>query len=247
MLREAIDKILNLAQPERWEVDDGRVYTSRPMTEVLKPLLPPIHVQTLTGLAELYELQCDEGTLEGPDEGGLIIHVTGHDRVSVITRGADEWSRRTEYVRAKVPDGVQHFRFGQYLEPDDFIVGLQTLFEAGPKLGDHYRLLKLVSNLSAEAVTIASDDGYSQTVATRQGVVMKAEEKIAPRVKLSPYRTFREIEQPTSEFVLRLKSRQNQTPMVALFEADGGEWMNTAVLSIKKWLGDKLKAADIVA
>jgi hypothetical protein len=57
----------------------------------------------------------------------------------------------------------------------------------------------------------------------RAGVHLKDQEKIQPRVKLAPYRTFPEVKQALSQFVLRARN-QGETIELALFEADGGRW-----------------------
>jgi len=59
---------------------------------------------------------------------------------------------------------------------------------------------------------------------------------IKPRVMLTPYRTFLEVEQPTSEFLLRL----NDEGEVGLFEADGGMWALTAKDRIAAYFEEKL-------
>jgi len=60
-------------------------------------------------------------------------------------------------------------------------------------------------------------------------------------IRLRPYRTFREIEQPASLFVLRLqKGRDGELPRAALFEADGGQWKLEACQAIKHWLDMEL-------
>lgn len=70
-----------------------------------------------------------------------------------------------------------------------------------------------------ESVT-SEDNGITQTVAARQGVSLKSYVSVKPRVKLIPFRTFREVEQPASEFLLRVDSDGE----IGLFEADGGAW-----------------------
>ena len=59
---------------------------------------------------------------------------------------------------------------------------------------------------------------------------------VKPRVPLRPYRTFLEVEQPESEFLLRLDDNGN----VGLFEADGGMWKQTAKASITAYFEEKL-------
>ena len=71
-------------------------------------------------------------------------------------------------------------------------------------------------------------------------------ESIEPRVALRPYRTFLEVEQPESEFLLWLDDNGN----VGLFEADGGMWRQTAKASILAYfearLSDEIKAGKVV-
>ena len=73
-------------------------------------------------------------------------------------------------------------------------------------------------------------------VEARQGVSLKALVQVKPRVALRPFRTFLEVEQPESEFLLRLDDDGN----VGLFEADGGMWQQTAKASITAYFEDKL-------
>ena len=66
-----------------------------------------------------------------------------------------------------------------------------------------------------------------------------------PIVRLSPYRTFREIEQPESQFLLRIRTDDRGNAEVALFEADGGVWRNEARLRIAEYLKEHIKVSVI--
>jgi hypothetical protein len=67
-------------------------------------------------------------------------------------------------------------------------------------------------------------------------------------VELRPYRTFREIEQPASKFVLRVKrGGEGQKPGCALFEADGGFWKLEAIENIRKYIASKNLNITIIA
>ena len=57
------------------------------------------------------------------------------------------------------------------------------------------------------------------------------------RIPLSPFRTFTEVEQPESEFILRL----DEDGRVGLIEADGGRWKLTAKASIAAYFEEALK------
>lgn len=71
--------------------------------------------------------------------------------------------------------------------------------------------------------------------------MMASVKPLPPIIKLAPYRTFIEVEQPEGEFLLRLQ----KGPSAALFEADGGAWKIQARKNIKEYFLDKL--ADLVA
>lgn len=116
------------------------------------------------------------------------------------------------------------------------MIGLQSQFVQNE---DQQGVVKLCSNLEVSTVAMAEDDGISQRTTVKQGVTLKETVTVKGRVSLRPYRTFREIEQPASEFIFRLKSKDGAVPDCALFEADGGKWKLDAVLTIKTWLESK--------
>lgn len=62
-------------------------------------------------------------------------------------------------------------------------------------------------------------------------------ETVKPRLALQPFRTFREVPQPESDFILRL----DENWRVGLFEADGGIWKMEAKDNIKAYLEEYLK------
>lgn len=63
-----------------------------------------------------------------------------------------------------------------------------------------------------------------------------AKAKAPNPVTLRPYRTFSEVEQPSSEFIFRI----NQLANMALFEADGGKWRLDAINNIANYLKEEL-------
>lgn len=66
---------------------------------------------------------------------------------------------------------------------------------------------------------------------------MKDNKIVKPIVQLKPYRTFIEIDQPESEFLLRLHDGMK----VALYEADGGAWKLQARTNIAEYLKTELR------
>ena len=62
-------------------------------------------------------------------------------------------------------------------------------------------------------------------------------------VKLIPYRTFAEIEQPSSLYVFRVRDDGNGAPAFKLVEADNGLWKHAAMLKIKDYFEHELPDA----
>lgn len=88
-----------------------------------------------------------------------------------------------------------------------------------------------------------TDDGISQQVVMKTGVTKKENAIIPNPVRLIPYRTFLEVEQPESEFVFRITEGRGGAPAFKLVSADGGRWEAVAVDNVKSYLMDAL--ADI--
>ena len=80
-----------------------------------------------------------------------------------------------------------------------------------------------------------NDNGIATTVVTRKGVDLQNKETIKPIVKLRPYRTFQEVEQPVSEFLIRVGERG-----ISFIEADGGMWKLQARNTVKAFLEESL-------
>lgn len=128
------------------------------------------------------------------------------------------------------------FGFGRFHMHEDFMIFLQALFEETP---DRETVMAVIGNIADENVATYEDDGVSQKVTVKAGITRKSEAKVPNPVNLSPYRTFSEVTQPMSPFILRMK-QGSPLPSVALFEADGGLWKLNAIDSIKDFLGGKL-------
>ena len=64
--------------------------------------------------------------------------------------------------------------------------------------------------------------------------------------RLTPYRTFTEVQQPTSDFIFRLSDGRNDEVYCALYEADGGAWRSVAKENIRKYLEEQLSDVAIL-
>ena len=86
-----------------------------------------------------------------------------------------------------------------------------------------------------------ADDGVTQSVTARVGIAKLGEAELPNPIRLTPIRTFPELDQPSSLFVLRVRSGAagSGLPLAALFESDGGAWQNEAIRAACDWLHTK--------
>lgn len=98
-------------------------------------------------------------------------------------------------------------------------------------------LLNLLSCISDENNVTSSDNGVTQQVEARKGIALNGKVTIKPIVKLAPFRTFLEVEQPESEFLVRVK----EGGQIGLFEADGGMWKLKSKQNIKQYFEHHLE------
>ena len=89
--------------------------------------------------------------------------------------------------------------------------------------------MQVAGNIKSGTTANYSDDGVSQKTTIKTGVI------VPNPVKLRPYRTFAEIEQPESSYVFRIKDG-DRGPTFKLVEADGGLWKNAVMKKIKEYL-----------
>jgi hypothetical protein len=135
---------------------------------------------------------------------------------------------------------VSEFPWGKFISPEEFIIMAQSRFVETEDLA---KIRTIVGNVKSEEVLHFGDDGISQQVTAKSGIARIDNVVIPPRVKLAPYRTFIEIEQPESEFVFRAR-KGDGLPYFALFEADGGAWRIEAMKRIKAYLKEQLKGME---
>ena len=236
MLKECIEKILSLAVPTTVTFG-GRNYTDRALVPVKEPVDDYETVATLTGFADLLKAGFT------PVGDKQYVHVESHTTVTMLDHGCTIWGHRTQRLTAVLPSELKAFEYGRYMGVEAFIIGLMSMFVETP---DRETILRQVSKITDEDVSVSEDDGISQKVTVKASVALKGEETVKRVVTLAPYRTFREVAQPESQFVFRVK-KTDEGPACAIFEADGGKWRLEAMQHIKTWLGEKLPTVTIVA
>ena len=160
----------------------------------------------------------------------MLIHVVSHTRVILMTSLDDDHSREN-FIEADAE--IPSFRYGQYMGHENFLIALQSQFIPGE---DRDLLLKFAGTVENGTVAQYGDDGVSQKATIKTGIASKGEAIVPSPVKLRPFRTFIEVEQPESAFIFRMRQNERDSVECALFEADGGAWKNAAMKNIKEYL-----------
>jgi hypothetical protein len=241
----AVQEVAKLAEAgariQHLELPDGRnlAGNAHNFREVYDPEAEswpaPLRVHSLTGLTDYLDVNPDQ--LAYPD---CILIIEGPDRVALESRalGPKRKRIRFRYVEAMARDLTEDL-FKAWLPVEEMVIALQSRFQDAV---DRARVLALLGNVTDEAIATSADDGVTQKVSVRVGVSLEDQKKVPNPVRLRPFRTFPEVEeQPESPFILRLRKGQ-RGPEAALFEADGGAWMQDALDAIVEWI----KAQDEV-
>lgn len=242
-----VTKIAELAQVQEFKVVDNSTdiehsYTTKPVHQV-KPApdaQPPlVKVYTLAGFTELVTQKID-----GIDADKFVVHIENHSTVALMAKYADEHGRRLRLIEAS-PVAFEGFRFGQFMDHEDFVIHVSSKFSDTEDLA---YVLGIASSVTDGATRQAEDDGLSQKVTLRRGLALRSDATIKPRVRLAPFRIFPECQQPVSDFLFRLKGGgDSAAPQLALFEADGGKWKVAAINEVRRYLSTLNIGCAIIA
>jgi hypothetical protein len=214
----------------------GLTYADRALTRLSDELpvatIPPLEVSTLAALVAYVVDDFDE---KG-ETSGLFVHVVSPTRVDVLTplQGEGEVRQRILSAQARVPRlMLSEIDAPRWLDVGDMGVHLRTCFL---KSEARDSIVKFIGSWVETDKLEVSDDGFGQQVVVRSGLGMVAAGGAPSDMDLAPIRTFHEVEQPVSPFVLRLRKGGH----VALFSADGGAWENEAIQSVAEFLEERL-------
>lgn len=219
--RSFIEKIEEMAAVELVEVGNIQ-YATKELWRVDNPKPAKVKVKSLTGIVDYLKSNVD-----GLIVDGIIIHVEDHETVWIMSGLEEDHRDREFYLMAKAE--TPEIRLNNFIDRESFNIMLQSRFA---DVADRADVLRSIGKMRYENELKMEDDGITQTVASKAGVALVREDQIPNPVKLAPFRTFSEIEQPISPFILRVDDKCN----VGLFEADGGAWKNKAMQSIKNYL-----------
>lgn len=233
MLKEAIEKILSLDVPHI-ETFNGRTYTDKSMSIIDKELRASgITMNNLSSLVDFIK----KSTSDFKD-GKYIVQVVSPTEVQLFSSlDADRKRETLATVVAEIPK----FNFGQFIENEEFVIGVQSKFlNDDAEINDKPIILQFAGNVKAGTVAEYGDTGVGQKAAIKKGVASLQEVEVPSPCRLMPFRTFTEVAQPMSSFIFRVKDNDRYGVTCALFEADGGAWKNEAKANIKAYLEKEL-------
>ena len=225
MIKEALQYIVGLGEAKEHTIH-GDTYSDKELYRIDKyiPMARAIEMNTLTSLVDYIKANIDTMAAK------MIIQVVSPEEVRLFSQ-LNEQRKREDIVVVKAVTPT--FGYERFIDHESFCINVQAKFIDDPQT-DKALLLKFAGTVEQGSVAEYGDDGVTQKATARQGIASKTDAVVPNPVKLRPYRTFIEIEQPVSEFIFRMRDERGIT--CALFEADGGAWKNVAMSKIKDYL-----------
>lgn len=234
MDRTAIEKIEELCAPHLEEIQ-GYAYTDKELYPINSPQVQGLTFHTLDGLIETLRAEC----IYFSQPILIDVHDEKEVRVYSAISTIDRQREKPYIVTAELVD----IPFNRKIDYESMMITLKSKFVETPELLD---LVKLLGTITEENNAVTADDGFTQTVVVRKGIAIKENKAFNPIIRLKPYRTFSEVDQPESQFLIRL----SEGAQVALYEADGGAWKLQARRNIvdylKTALEDLVKANAVI-
>lgn len=226
MIQKALQYLVSLKDNKTYQIN-GKTYSDHKLEliEDERFYRKEVEFNSLDAIVKMIKAEIKDYT------GVVFIRVKDHKNVDVFTR-PDDRERRVWPYSATCIDA--EFKAG-WRSQQEAIIELRSRFI--PTEDSEY-LLNLISRINNDQGIQTNDNGVSQTVVTKQGITLMGSEVVKPRLTLQPFRTFREIPQPASEFILRLDDEGR----IGIFEADGGIWKMEAKDSINAYLSENLSS-----
>lgn len=227
MIKEALQYLVELGKAEEHTIN-GDTYSDKPLhrIDMYIPKANAIEMHTLTSLVDYIKSDVDAMSEK------MIVEVASPTKVNLHSQL--DYNRDREKlvsVSARVPE----FSFNNFMDQEKFCINLQSKFIDDPQT-DRSLILKFAGTVEAGTVAEYGDDGITQKATVKTGIASKGDAIVPNPVKLRPYRTFLEVEQPISEFIFRMKQDKYDGINCAIFEADGGAWQISATKAIKEYL-----------
>ena len=221
--RSFVEKIESMAETKVIEAD-GMTFTNKPVYRVNAPEIEPLKISSLDSLVTLAKEELKQKSFF------IVQTPTSVQCVSGV------FCNKQRDIFYNVSADIPNINFGYFIPIEEMIINLKSKFEETP---DREYLINLLGNITDTQSVNTTDDGITQQVTAKTGIQLQQKQNVKAIVRLKPYRTFTEVEQPESDFLIRLKDGA-----AALFEADGGAWKKKAKSNIAEYLNSQLSEFD---
>ena len=232
MLKEAIEKIQELCAPKPFEIGthnylvdkDGDYAEVKPDLEMAEN----IHLSSLDAMVAFVKTEAVKRY------NVVYITIPDHKTVKCFTHPLNDFRMNREYLYTSDATDVPGWSEKVSLPFEEALIALRTRFQ--PTADTDYAL-KLLSDITTGSKVTFNDNGVATSVVTKKGIDLQSNTAIRPIIKLRPYRTFQEVAQPESQFLIRINERN-----ITFVEADGGMWKLDARNTVKKYLEQALES-----
>lgn len=225
---EFIQKIIDVSKTGILEII-GNKYTSKKVHRVYKDNIPLLYVNTLSGIVDYIK-----NRMEAEEIKKSFIHVDSYDIVNIL-KDYDPEKEKRDVILSSICNEPSIYSDSYFLENykdvEDMIVGIKTKFVENE---DSLKIIKLIGSVTDENSVELEDDGFTQKATVKKGIALKEKKEVPNILKLKPFRTFSEVDQPESYFIARLKSVNGVS--VALYETKDEKWKLEAMKSIFDYL-----------
>jgi len=224
MLTQFLNRLLELKRPETVEIKDQIFSTEKLHLIADSPSVNAIEIHSLTGIVDYIKSNFD-------NRSKLLIHIESPTELRLID-ALDNTNDRRVYLKSEAI--LPQIIFDRFIDRERFQIMMQANFVETP---DQIKVLDIISHIHVDEGSVeVKDSGLTQTVTVKAGAASLSNEAIPPRVMLKPFRSFSEVAQPPSDYILRLNNKGE----VAIFEADGGSWQLEAIENIAEFFQREL-------
>lgn len=227
------------------EVFDREVYNP-PRLDL--PLPTTRTFSTLAGLAQFVTENPDGLFLDVEDQ--WMIHIVSPNVVELVN-APDPIGQRDVRIRANCPTQKDAEWLDRWVSQENLLIGLLGCAPGG----DRDKLAEGVQSIKREGCEVHELKDGGQKVTANVGIGLtdwlrtdatNSKENgldLNKVVRLAPFRTFSEIEQPLGTFVFRIKGSEGLT-QVKLIPTPDATWAFEAVTAVKAKLDELLEGVD---
>ena len=232
MISAAIEKIKELCDPYVFEFG-GKTFLANKSGDDYKEVKPELEMVESINLSSLDAMIAFVKNEAISIHKRVYITIPDHTTVKCFTAPYEDLRKKREYLYTAKATDVPGWQEKVALSFEEALIALRTRFQ--PATDTDYAL-RLLSNITTGGKVTYNDNGVATSIIIKRGIDLQNNENIKPIIKLRPYRTFQEVEQPESQFLIRISERN-----ITFIEADGGMWKLEARNTVRKYLEDALK------